>query len=52
MLYNEGSLHNNIREKQNRHYCVNICFILVLTLQVSALILGHHQVYNDISLSS
>jgi hypothetical protein len=26
MLYNEGSLHNNIRKKQNRHYCINICF--------------------------
>jgi hypothetical protein len=52
MLYNEGSLHNNIRGKKNRHYCINICFILVLTLHVSTPILGHHQVYNDTSLSS
>jgi hypothetical protein len=25
---------------------INICFILLLTLHVSALILGHHQAYN------
>jgi hypothetical protein len=46
-VYNGGSLHNNTPEKQNRHYCINICFVLLLTLHVSALILGHHQAYND-----
>jgi hypothetical protein len=39
-------------KKQNGHYCINICYILVLTLHVSALILGHHQAYNDTSHSS
>jgi hypothetical protein len=51
-VYNGGSLHNNIPEKQNRHYCINIYFIFLLTLHVSALILGHHQAYNDTSPSS
>jgi hypothetical protein len=40
------------KQKQNRHYCINISFTLVLTLHVSAPILGHHQAYNDPSLSS
>jgi hypothetical protein len=33
-------------KKQNRHSCINICFILVLTVYVSAPILGRHQTYN------
>jgi hypothetical protein len=39
-------------KKQTGHYCINVCFILVLMLHVSALILGHHQAYNDTSFSS
>jgi hypothetical protein len=46
-VYNGDSLHYNIPEKQNSHYCVNICFILLLTLRVSVLILGDNLAYND-----
>jgi hypothetical protein len=35
-----------IRKKQNRHYCVNICFYsLLVSLHVSTLYLGHHHAY-------
>jgi hypothetical protein len=37
------SLTTNNQKKQNRHYCVNICFysFLVVSLHVSTLFLGH-----------
>jgi hypothetical protein len=52
MLYNEGSLHNNIREKTKETLLYQHMFSLVLLLHVSAPILGHHQAYNNTSLSS
>jgi hypothetical protein len=53
MFYNEGSLHNIIREKNKIDTILSIFVLfLVLTLHVSALILVHHQAYSDTSLSS
>jgi hypothetical protein len=53
ICYNDGSLHNNIREKNKRDTIVStFVLFLVLTLHVSALILCHHQAYNNTSLSS
>jgi hypothetical protein len=39
----------NVGQSTQYSYYINICFILLLTLHVSALILGHHQAYNDIA---
>jgi hypothetical protein len=51
-IYNRGSLHNNISEKkQTRPYGINIVY-QVSTLHVSTLTLGHHQAYDNTSISS
>jgi hypothetical protein len=51
-IYNGGSLHNNISEKNKIDTTVSAFVYWLLTLHVLTLMLDHHWVYNNTSISS